>query len=100
MIRAALTAALQGRDTPMSGRDAANAARLPYKQAIDALGRMLDAGTVVRFGAKRSAVWALSDAPAACRPDAIGALEAAWRRPTPAPHGGEAEGTPRPLRIS
>lgn len=99
-IRQALTKALEGRTEPLSGRFVADAAGLPYKVAIDALGRMLDAGNVVRFGRKYSAKWALSGTPAARPPAGIAALEAAWRAARPHPHGGEAEGTPQPCAIS
>ena len=96
----AITAALDGRTAPIAGRDVADAAGIGYKAAIDALGRMLDMGTVVRFGRKRSSTWALTGAPAACQPDPLGAVETAWRTrpaaPDPHPTGGEGEATPQP----
>jgi hypothetical protein len=70
-------------------------ASLPYKVAIDALGSMLDAGTVVRFGRKYSAQWALAGTDAAAPHDALGALEAVWRAGDPHPHGGERARHPR-----
>lgn len=94
-----ITTALQGRTTPIAGRHVADVAGIGYKAAIDALGRMLDAGTVVRYGRKRSSTWALTAAPAGATPDPLGAVEAAWcaRPRRPPPHGGgEAEATPRP----
>jgi hypothetical protein len=94
MIRAAITEALGLAHRPLSGRECAALAGLPYKVAIDALGRMLDAGTVVRFGRKYSALWALAGTPAGLPPDALGALEAVWRGADPHPHGGERAGHP------
>lgn len=95
MIRSAITKALEGRAEAIPGRLVAESAGLPYKQTVDALGRMLDAGTVVRFGRKYSAVWALAGTPAALRPDALRAVEAAWRAaPTPTPEGGGASHPP------
>lgn len=96
----AITTALEGRTAPIAGRDVAEAAGIAHKAAIDALGRMLDAGTVVRFGRKRASMWVLTAEPAGAQPDPLGAVEAAWRTrppaPTPTPHGGEGEATPRP----
>jgi len=60
----AITTALDGRTAPRAGRDVAEAAGIAYKFAIDALGRMLDAGAVVRYGRKRASTWALIAAPA------------------------------------
>jgi len=94
----AITTALEGRTAPIAGRDVAEAAGVAYKAAIDALGRMLDAGTVVRYGRKRSSTWALTAAPAGATPDPLGAVEAAWRaRPpeaTPTPTGGGGRSPP------
>lgn len=98
----AITAALDGRTAPIAGRDVADAAGIGYKAAIDALGRMLDMGTVIRFGRKRASMWALTGAPAACQPDPLGAVEEAWRARTgaadPHPTGGRAK-PPPVLRI-
>ena len=94
MIRQAITTALKGALQPLGGADVAMRAGLPYKVAIDALGRMLDAGTVVRFGRKYSAQWALAATAAALPRDGIGALEAVWRSATPTPRGGEGKATP------
>jgi len=89
----AITTALDGRTAPIAGRDVAEAAGIGYKAAIDALGRMLDAGTIVRYGRKRASMWALTAAPAGATPDPLGAVEAAWRArppeaPPPTPRGG------------
>jgi hypothetical protein len=95
VIRQAITTALKGAAEAIPGRSVAESAGLPYKATIDALGRMLDAGTVVRFGRKYSASWALAGTPAALRPDALAAVEAVWRGPaTPAPEGGGASHPP------
>lgn len=95
----AITTVLEGRTAPIAGRDVAEAAGIAYKGAIDALCRMLDAGTVVRYGRKRSSTWALTAPPAGATPDPLGAVEAAWRaRPpeaTPTPTGGRPK-PPRP----
>lgn len=96
MIRAALAKALEQAAVPISGRDVAIAANLPYKVAVDALCRMHDTGTVVRFGRKYSATWALSGTAASLPYDAFEALEAHWRAGHPLPPGGEAEGPPAP----
>ena len=97
-LYAAITTALDGRTAPIAGRDVAEAAGIAYKAAIDALGRMLDAGTVVRYGRKRASMWALTAAPAGAQPDPLGAVEEAWRtRPAaspPTPPGGRAKPTP------
>lgn len=94
----AIVAALDGRTTPLAGRAIADAAGIGYKAAIDALGRMHDAGTVIRFGRKRSSTWALRGTPAARQPDLLGAVEEAWRARTgaaaPHPTGGEGEAPP------
>jgi hypothetical protein len=94
----AIAKALAGRGEPLPGHEVAQVAGVAYKAAIDALGRMHDAGTVVRFGRKRGAAWALVGSPAACQPDPMGALEALWRKqggiPHPHPHGGEAKTVP------
>ena len=74
--------------------DPTELADLPYKVAIDALGRMLDAGIVVRIGRKYSALWALAGHAAALPHDAFGALEAAWRAGGPHPPRGEARSHP------
>lgn len=95
MIRTSLTKALEQATEPLSGRTVADIANLPYKVAIDGLGRLLDAGVVVRIGRKYSSTWALADSPAARAFDAFGALERAWRARTPTPTGGEGEATPR-----
>jgi hypothetical protein len=79
MLSDSIAKALTGRTTPLPGRDVAQAAGISYKAAIDALGRMYDAGTVVRFGRKYRAAWALPGSPAALRPDPMGTLEALWR---------------------
>lgn len=71
MLYVAITTALDGRTAPIAGRDVAEVAGIAYKAAIDALGRMLDAGTVVRYGAQ-----ALLE---------MGAVEAAWRTRPAAP---------------
>ena len=97
----AITTALEGRTAPIAGRDVAKAAGIAYKAAIDALGRMLNAGTVVRYGRKRSSTRALTAAPAGATPDPLGAVEAAWRtRPAPSPppthRGGRAKHPPGP----
>lgn len=76
----AIAKALAGRSEPLPGHEVAQVAGVAYKAAIDALGRMHDAGTVVRFGRKRGAAWALVGSPAACQPDPMGALEALWRK--------------------
>lgn len=95
----AIAAALDGRATPLAGRAVADAAGIGYKAAIDALGRMHDAGTVIRFGRKRSSTWALRGTPAARQPDPLGAVEEAWRARAgaadPTPPGGRAK-PPRP----
>ena len=102
-LYASISMALATRETPLSGRDVAASAGIGYKQAIDALGRMHDAGTVVRFGRKYSSTWALSGTSAAVRTDPLQGIEAAWRAsagaPDPHPHGGEAETHP-PARVS
>lgn len=95
----AITTALDGRTAPIAGRDVAEAAGIGYKAAIDALGRMLDAGTIVRYGRKRASMWALTAAPAGATPDPLGAVEAAWRArppeaPPPTPRGGRAKPPP------
>ena len=91
-LYAAITTALDGSTAPIAGRDVAEAAGIAYKAAIDALGRMLDAGTVVRYGRKRASMWALTAAPAGAPLDPLGAVEEAWRTrsaaPTPTPTGG------------
>jgi hypothetical protein len=94
MIRQTVIRALQAQTEALPGRAVADVAGLPYKATLDALGWLLDTGQVVRFGRKYSALWAHVAAPAACRPDPLAPVEAAWRAPTPAPHGGEAEPTP------
>lgn len=96
MIRAALIKALDQAVAPLSGRECAALASLPYKVAIDALGRMHDTGTVVRFGRKYSATWALSGHAAVAAHDAFGALEAVWHARRPPPPRGEGEATPTP----
>lgn len=88
MIRQSLAKALEASQRPLSGRECAIAANLPYKVAIDALGRMHDTGSVVRFGRKYSATWALTGTMAAAPYDAFGALEAAWHARRPPLHGG------------
>lgn len=94
----AITKALTGRTKPLSGREVAGAAGIAYKAAIDALCRMHDAGTVVRFGRKYRAAWALVGSPAALEPDPMGALEALWRKrdDVPPSPGGEAKAAPPP----
>lgn len=93
-----IATALQGHATPLAGRDIAAAAGIGYKATIDALGRMHDAGSVVRFGRKRASMWALIGTPAARQPDPFGAVEEAWRTrpagPPPHPTGGEGEAPP------
>lgn len=79
MMSDAITQALKGCDVPVPGRVVAGRAGLPYKPTIDALGRMLDAGLVTRFGRKYRAVWALIDSPAGQPYDAMAAVEAIWR---------------------
>lgn len=56
--------------------------------------RMYDTGTVVCFGHKYSATWALAGTPAAQPYDAAAALAAAWRAGGPPPGGGRAKATP------
>jgi hypothetical protein len=79
MIRARVRKALEGRTDLMSGRDVANAAGLPYKVTIDALGWLHDTGSVVRIGRKHNAAWALAESPAAIQPDPMCVLEALWK---------------------
>jgi hypothetical protein len=55
MIHARVQQALEGRTEVMSGRAVADAAGLPYKVTIDALGWLHDTGIVVRIGRKYSA---------------------------------------------
>lgn len=96
-VRATVIHTLKDRTEPLTGRAVADAAGLPYKVAIDALGWLHDNGAVVRFGRKYSAVWALAGTPAAAPRDPLAPVEAVWRAaPDPHPHGGEAEATPRP----
>lgn len=52
MLSDAISKALRGRATPLLGREVADVAGIAYKAAIDALCRMPDAGTLVRFGRK------------------------------------------------
>ena len=87
--------ALECQTKPIAGRAVAIAADLPYKVVVDALGRMLDAGTVVRFGRKYSAEWALAQHVAALQDDALEALERCWHGRQTHPPGGVAAGTPR-----
>jgi len=97
-LYARIGVALARHETPLAGRAIAVAAGIGYKATIDALCRMHDAGTVVRFGRKYSSTWALSGTDAALQPDPLQAVEEAWRAragaPDPHPHGGEAEATP------
>lgn len=79
MLSDAIAKALTGRTEPLSGRDVAEVAGIAYKATIDALCRMHDAGTVVRFGRKYRAAWALTGSPAASQPDPMAELEALWR---------------------
>ncbi|MEJ7804394.1 MAG: hypothetical protein WKG03_00515 [Telluria sp.] len=88
MIRAAIIKTLERQPQAIAGRELAALASLPYKVTIDALGRMHDAGTVIRIGRKYSATWALAGTDAAQPHDAFGALEAVWRGRTPPPRGG------------
>lgn len=103
-LYASISVALVQVASPLSGREIAASAGLEYKQAIDALCRMHDAGTVIRFGRKYSSTWALAGTPAALRADAMGAVEAVWRghagAGTPTPPGGEGETTPHPRAYS
>jgi hypothetical protein len=100
VIRPAIITALQGVDTTIGGRDVALLAGLPYKTTIDALGCMLGAGVVVRFGSKYSSKWALVGTPVGAPRDRLDALEAVWRAAaTPTPTG-EARATPRPRDYS
>ena len=88
--------ALHGQPAAIGGHAVAELSGLPYKVVVDALGRMLDAGVVVRHGRKYSASWALAATPAAVAiGEGIGALEAVWRsaRP-PHPRGGGRFGPP------
>lgn len=79
MLTDSIASALADRTKPLSGRDVAQAAGIPYKATIDALCRMHDAGTVVRIGRKYRATWALAGSPAALQPDPMHALETLWR---------------------
>jgi hypothetical protein len=95
----AISKVLAGRSEPLLGHEVAQVADVAYKAAIDALGRMHDAGTVVRFGRKRGAAWALVGSPAACQADPMGALESLWRKqgsisPPHPPRGGGQDRTP------
>lgn len=85
------TTGLEGRAKPRQATNWGNMAAIAYKAAIDALGRMHDAGNVVRYGRKRSSTWALTTAPAGAQADPLGAVEEAWRarpRRPPPPRGG------------
>lgn len=94
-VRATVISTLQGCAEPLAGRAVADAAGLPYKVTIDALGWLHDNGRVVRFGRKYSSSWALAGTPAAVPRDGLRTLEAAWRAaPDPPPPRGEAEATP------
>lgn len=69
----------------IAGRDVAQRAGVAYKPAIDTLGRIIDAGLVVRFGRKYSAVWR---SPASRPPT----------RPTPSRPSRQRGGRPPPPR--
>lgn len=96
-LTASIIDALEGQGAPLAGKDIATLAGLPYKSAIDALDRMLDAGHVARIGRKKSSRWSLvARAPAA--PKEIDSLEAQWHgRGTPTPTGGGRGTTPPPI---
>lgn len=99
MTRKTVVAALRGRTEALSGRAVAEAAGLPYKATIDALGWLHDTGAVVRFGRKFRAAWALSGSPAGLQSDPMGALEVLWRGQasiSASPPRGEAEPIPPP----
>ena len=102
MLFDAITKALRGRTTPLSGRELGDLAGIVYKAAIDVLCRMHTAGAVVPLRPQVSATWALSDSPAAFRPGPIGALRCCGeveQARCPHPHGGGGQSHTPTLRL-
>lgn len=55
-----MLAVLEAATTPLSGKEVAELAGIPYKPTIDALGVLLYRGSVARTGAKFTAQWMLA----------------------------------------
>lgn len=90
MIRSALTEALDGTHRPLSGRECAEQSSLPYKVAIDALGRTMPASW-----SASAASTALHGRWRAAPPPCRTTLSAPWRR-LGGPAAPSPEASPRP----
>lgn len=59
-IRSRVLAVIEVASRPLTGKEVAQAAGIPYKPAIDALNKLYDYGKVRRTGAKFTARWSVN----------------------------------------
>lgn len=59
-IRSQVLALIEAASRPLTGKEIARAADIPYKPTIDALNKLHDYGEVRRIGAKFTARWAVN----------------------------------------